>query len=174
MHQLAVVGGGRNANGVPGVFGPADGRGQSCMAFWFKFTQRLHFCVCFMDPRQFTTSKKAAQCYINWPFKKWCFLVTLLSQKPKLVKKSSKRNQQTDNACQKDLQYSLSKHNSNMILLHHIKTNLSKRPIFLSSKPFPLSIRHKWSPYVCMHTLWEHQKVPVLLCYAWLNYIAWS
>merc|ERR1719411_168777 len=24
MHQLAVVGGGRNANGVPGVFGPAD------------------------------------------------------------------------------------------------------------------------------------------------------
>ena len=42
MHQLAVVGGGRNANGVPGVFGPADGRGQSCM-----FLQRLHFCVCF-------------------------------------------------------------------------------------------------------------------------------
>ena len=28
MHQLAVVGGGRNANGMPGVFGPADGRGQ--------------------------------------------------------------------------------------------------------------------------------------------------
>ena len=45
------------------------------------------------------------------------------SLNPTLVTKSSKRNQQTGNACQKDLQFSLSKPNLNMILVHHIKTN---------------------------------------------------
>ena len=47
MHQLAVVGGGRNANGVPGVFGPADGRGQSCMDLCAKYSYLNFLCVFF-------------------------------------------------------------------------------------------------------------------------------
>ena len=56
MHQLAVVGGVRNVNGVPGVFGPADGRGQCCMV------SLLHLCE-FIGLKKLTRCKKAVQCY---------------------------------------------------------------------------------------------------------------
>ena len=86
MHQLAVVGGVRNANGVPGVFGPADGRGQFCMPVFVQIQTKvllLHFFVCaLMHLQQFT--QKAVQCFIYWPLRNDCpFLVTDLSKKSK-------------------------------------------------------------------------------------------
>ena len=82
------------------------------------------FVFAFMDTRQFTTCQMTARSlYQLAPQKSCCFKVIYLSKKPTLVKKSSKRNQQTGSACQKDLQFSFLKPNPNMILLHHIKTN---------------------------------------------------
>ena len=106
MHQLAVVGGVRNVNGVPGVFGPADGRGQCCMAFLFRFFAAFFVCA-LMDLKQFSWIKKAAQCHINWPLEKHCPFFGDLSVK---------------NA-KPDHQFSRPKPNPNMILLNHVKTN---------------------------------------------------
>ena len=91
MHQLAVVGGGRNANGVPGVFGPADGRGQSCMAFSFKFTKRLRFCVCFYGPKRVCYKQKGSPVLYQLAlYKNCCFLMTYLSKNQSWSKSKAK------------------------------------------------------------------------------------
>ena len=86
MHQLAVVGGVRNVNGVPGVFGPADGRGQCCTAFLFWFIQQFLcciFCLCFNGLNIVFLDKKGSPVLYQlapwkalplfwWPFRQKC------------------------------------------------------------------------------------------------------
>ena len=118
MHQLAVVGGVRNANGVPGVFGPADGRGQFCMPVFVQIQTKvllLHFLCVLWCTYNSLLKKQPSALYIG-PLKSivpFWWPICPKNQKIRLNTSSLMRG----NAHQ------FIPPMPNMILIYHIKTN---------------------------------------------------
>ena len=132
MHQLAVVGGGRNANGMPGVFGPADGRGQSCLSFFAdgrgpSCRILLLLCQHVHGPKSIFKTKHISlldACpAANWP--------------------------REPNISGFNLGKLVSQYKHEPTLSY--QGQLVQQPIFLSPNPSPLSIRFKWALQLCLY-----------------------
>ena len=124
MHQLAVVGGGRNANGMPGVFGPADGRGQSCL---LSACAIVHACAYSSDgPKSIFKTKQ----------------ISPLDAYP------AANGPRESNSSGFNLAKSVSQYKHEPTSSY--QGQLVQQPIFLSPNPSPLSIRFKEALQLCL------------------------